>query len=117
MRQTSVAVYNEIKENGLLNRVNTLIYECIFKHGPLSIKETCRLLPNIPETTISPRFADLERRKAITSIGTRPCKITGNTVHSWDVTNKLPVAPEKKKKVKCYFCDGSGFTEVEDDKN
>lgn len=66
-------------------------------------------LLHLPETTISPRFADLERRGVISARNKRPCKITGNNVLSWDVTKNLPIEVKKKQRIKCEQCNGKGF--------
>ncbi len=110
MRETSVESYRKIMENGLLSRVNTMVYSCLYLHGSQTIKEVCQKLPGMPETTISPRFADLERRGVITTNSKRPCSITGNMAMVWEVTGDLPVKLSKNGKIKCRHCKGRGYT-------
>ena len=98
VRDTSIDAYRMIKENGLLSRVNFDVYAVIHDHGPITIRETSLVLKNqYPATTVSPRFSDLERRGVIRSVEKRPCKITGNVVHSWECTDKLPEELERRK--------------------
>jgi len=113
VRDTSIEVYHKIKENGLLQTVEFAVYEAIFFHGPLTIKEACRLLPDWPETSVSPTFARLKKRGSIKEIEKRPCRITGNTAYSCEVTKNLPLKLEKPKREKCSHCDGKGYTETQ----
>lgn len=93
MRETSVAVYRQIKAEGLLSRRRMEVYTCIFEHGPLTCGETVDKLQRISgvlQHSITPRFAELNDMGVITIVGERMCSVTGRECLLWDVTNRLP---------------------------
>ena len=96
VRDTSIEVYQQIRDEGLLSKVRFSVYSCVFKFGPITQGEVKKKL-NMDSNTATPRFAELKTQGVITEVGKRPCKITGRTVYEWDVTNKLPKPLPKKK--------------------
>jgi hypothetical protein len=48
---------------------------------------------NIDSNAVTPRFAELEARQVVQSVGTKLCDVTGRDVLAWDVTGRLPVEP------------------------
>jgi hypothetical protein len=97
-RDTSIEVYNQIKEEGLLSRLRFDVYDTLFRSGPLTQMETCRLLSSFhQDRSIMPRFAEMEKMRVIASVGERDCGITGRRVMLWDVTSRLPEKLEKKE--------------------
>lgn len=110
VRDTSLEIYKKIQESGLLSIQLWEVYACIFEHEPVTIKEVCVMLRHRPETSVSPRFAQLERRGAVSSKTKRACKVTGNLVYEWRTTGKLPIKIKKQKKQMCLICGGRGYT-------
>lgn len=102
IRQTSIDVYNQILADGTLGNRQMLVYDTIFKHGPLTQMETVRTIddPDIVEHGLTPRFAELKRMGAIVEVGERECTITGRNVILWDVTDRLPDKAFLRKKSK-----------------
>lgn len=109
IRQTSIDVYHQIQAEGLLSRRRFETYECLFNNGPLTAMETGRRIDGVLDHSISPRFAELKRLGVIQEVGEKLCSITGRNVLLWDVTDRLPLKLEKRKKIKCKQCDGRGY--------
>jgi DNA-binding MarR family transcriptional regulator len=108
MRSTSINVYKQIEAEGLLSKRRFEVYRAIYNKGPMTQNETLHYL-NAPQSSITPRFAELERMGVIKAIGERSCSITGRVVLVWQTTNNLPVKYEKAKKIKCKSCNGKGY--------
>ena len=100
-RLTSSEVYNQIKEEGLLNALLWQVYDCLYRHGPLTAREAWSKLWDSGERrlahSIIPRFAQLKKMGLVRPIGKRLCSITNRKVLVWDVTDKYPV------KVQCDY--------------
>jgi hypothetical protein len=96
-RQTSIAVYEQIKNQGLLSRRRWQVYDVLFRRGPLTQNEACRLLAEeyglTNKPSVTPRFAELEKRRVIHAVGKRQCDVTGETCLAYDVTGLLPTDP------------------------
>jgi hypothetical protein len=107
-RNTSIEVYHQIESEGLLSKLRFLVYDIIFKKGPLTIAEASSFASKIDSRSISPRFAELQKRGVITTIGRKFCSVTGREVILWDVTNNLPIKLEKPTKILCQHCNGRG---------
>lgn len=92
MRTTSIRVYREIKESGLLSRMRWRVYRVVFKHGPLTAHEldTHLAAPEETKTSYHKRLSELERVGVCRVVGERPCTITGRSALLWDVTDNLP---------------------------
>ena len=110
-RETSIHAYNEIIENGLLNKLGAEVYKCVFLNGPITAQEAWHIIKEDPRSIIknrrdgiTQRFSELERRGVITTSGKRHCKISGRTVLQWIVTNNLPIKVEATRKHKCPTC-------------
>ena len=97
-RATSIEAYNQIKEEGLVGRLQFEVYSKLYDHGPLTQGELTEYhFPGYPKQGLTPRFAELEGFGIVTPVAERPCKITGRTCIVWDVTDKVPIKPDKKK--------------------
>jgi len=98
-RQTSINAYNKIKAEGLLGKLQAQVYDNLYHSGPLTIAECSQYhLPSIDSRSVSPRFAELEKKGVITTVGKRKCSVTGREVLLWDVTANLPAPVPKKVK-------------------
>lgn len=122
MRQTSIESFHRIKENGVLTKMELMVYEAIFSIGPATIKEICVNLAPVPETSISPIFARLERKGTIKTVSKRKCKITGNMVLEWDCTSGVPadakpVRPATYNELKKFVVDEYHYLQTACDAN
>lgn len=97
-RQTSIEAYNEIKDEGLLRRLQFQVYDALYSNGPMTQGElTAHAFPGTDKTVTTPRFAELAKLGVIAVVGKRPCRISGRNCMVWDVTTALPEKPEKKE--------------------
>lgn len=116
VRKTSIEAYNQIKNNGLLSERRMQVYDLLYKYGPLTALQVIdhfrRTLINFSSTgNLSTRLSELRDMGVVEELGTTKCPIGGRNVILWDVTDRLPVKVEKKKKTKCPFCNGTGKQE------
>lgn len=98
MRDTSLAVYDKIKSECLLGRLQFLVYDMLFTYGPMTQMELSRMLPSMDRSLLGPRFSELKRLGCAREVGDRGCSITGKVVSAWDVTSRLPDRTVKRKK-------------------
>lgn len=105
-RQTSITVYDQIKAEGLLSKLETEVYGIVFQHGPCTSGEAFRHQQDNgsrrnPLSQSRARFTELRDKGVFQEVGEpRPCKVSGRTCIVWDVTDKLPVDPDKPDKPK-----------------
>lgn len=111
-RKTSVDVYRRIEAEGLLTGLRWKVYSALFISGPMTISEVEQYLGfSIGSRSLSPRFAEMVKMDAIYDAGIRDCRVKGNTVHQWDVTDRMPIKLKKPDRVKCGWCHGRGYLE------
>jgi hypothetical protein len=107
-RRTSIQVYHEIRDNGLLSQRRWEVYRWLYHNGPATGREAILGArkqdhgPVISQTRA--RLTELRDMGVIEELGTVNDKVTGNEVILWDVTDKLPrplpprvVGPTKKQ--------------------
>ncbi len=97
IQQTSIDAYHEIREKGLLGRLQLEVLEIIVRFGPLTQNELHR--EHFAETqprNVQPRVSELEARGVVRSAGQRPCRITGFVCETWEFTGELPHDPVRK---------------------
>lgn len=91
MRQTSAESYRTIEREGLLGQLQLDVYGALFEHGPLTQGECFSMhFPYRMQHSITPRFAELERKGLFTVVGERQCRVSGMITSVWDVTADLP---------------------------
>lgn len=116
-RKTSAAVFYEIEANGLLSAKRFEIYKILFIHGPLTAAEVAREMRGEKSASVGAnvhaRLCELRRMLAVEELGERQCRITGNNVILWDVTDKIPKKIEKEKMIACPHCGGLGKISTE----
>lgn len=109
IRRTSLQALAKIREEGLLSKLRFEVYECLFKHGPLTAGEAwSRYFPHRQRSSISARMSELEARGVVYQESERPCALTKNNAIAWDVTTNLPVDPPKLHFIACPHCSGKG---------
>lgn len=100
-RQTSIEAYHQIIENGLLGKRQFQVYEILYLHGPLTYNEVYEKIKSLNGGgwmgINSSRLSELRNSGAIDEVGTKRDPFSGMEVILWDVTDKIPLKPEKKK--------------------
>lgn len=95
-RQTSIEVYRQIEREGLLGRLQLMVYDVLFHRGPLTSGELWKFhFPELQRQSLTPRLIELERMGAVRSGEKRACQFSGRDCVEWDVTDGLPVKPVK----------------------
>jgi hypothetical protein len=100
MRKLNIDVYTQVKDKGLLGRMQFLVYETLCLFGPLTQMELSRLLASPDRSNVGPRFAELKKYGCIYESEHRNCAITGKLVTEWDVTSAFPNKKQKSIKPK-----------------
>lgn len=102
IRSTSTETYNHIKHSGLLGDMAWAVYKKVYEMGPCTSAEAFREMQaeGIYKNPISQsraRFTELRDAGAFYEVGTKVCSVTGRSAILWDVSDKIPVRPGKKK--------------------
>jgi len=98
MRDTSLEAYKNLIQDGTLKRLKAVVYNYIYNHGPTTQKKAERAFADV-NSSISPRFAELEKLGLISIVGKVFCEETNTNNISWDVTNRVnPLVLKKEKK-------------------
>jgi S-adenosylmethionine:diacylglycerol 3-amino-3-carboxypropyl transferase len=100
MRQTSIDVYNEIKNNGLLSDLRFKVYSSLFKYGACTANELVKKMADSGDKLESrdffaQRLSELRNLGVIREVNKRKCEITGRIAIVWEVTNNLPTEYKK----------------------
>lgn len=99
-RQTSIAAYHKIRNEGLLSKRRWEVYDVMYHNGPLTSGEAFTILnrnrPAGALTQSRARFTELRELGLLREIGVRKCSVTGMNVILWDVTDKLPMSQEER---------------------
>lgn len=93
VRDTSIEVYHQIHDEGLLSNRRLQVWDCIFEHGPMTASQVFQKL-NI-KTNQSGRLTELAEMGVIRETHKGSCPVTGREVYFWKTTNVLPVKPKK----------------------
>lgn len=95
-RQTSIAAYRSIKENGLLSKRRWEVYDYLFVNGPCTALRVWReVAPKSANGGITTRFSELKRMGVVQEVGETK-DATGMRAILWDVTARLPIPLQKK---------------------
>ena len=115
-RQTSIDCYNQIKANGLLSKSRFEIYEALCNLAPCTSAEAMKGILNKTNVLSQSRarFTELRDLGVIYEKGIRKCKITGQNVIEWDLTDELPLKEKapvvtKKQKIEEILNDIADF--------
>lgn len=111
IRDTSIEVYRQIRDEGLLTKLNWEVYHALWESGPSTIREIYvkYFEGKYNDRSISPRFKELTEKGVIEATRKRVCRVSGRTVYEWELTKRLPIKVERAQKTKCKHCDGRGF--------
>ena len=100
MRQTSVAAWNSINQSGVLGSMQVRVYNILYLYGPLTGRQLNKIMASAGDKSPSfhKRLAELKRWGVIKETG---CIHIDEFTHQknilWDVTDRMPVEPIKKK--------------------
>lgn len=76
VRDTSLEVYNRIKEEGVLSKRRLEVYEALFQHGPATSNELFRKMKGsirVSQANIQPRLGELVEMGCVAETKKRPC--------------------------------------------
>ena len=94
-RDTSIEAYQAIKNSGLLGEIQFTVYDFVHHNGPVTAKKAIRYFDD-NNSSIVPRFAELEDMGLITTDGTELCEETNRPNQLWITTGNLPNKKVKK---------------------
>ena len=94
VRETSRAVFEEIRDRGLLSRARFEVYSFLVSRGPMTGSEVNYFLNS---RSAHKRLSELLNLGVIREAGTRRCTRTGEHVLAWEVNGSLPIVPRKRK--------------------
>lgn len=115
IRQTSIDIYHQIQNDGLLSKRRWQVYDILYQHGPLTGGEVASYMKSIHgvrgfSESVRNRLTELREMGAAREVGETSCPVTGNQVILWDVTGDLPrqidksVSPTKTELIRS-LCD------------
>jgi|SRR5882724_6462229 len=101
-RQTSIDAYHEVLESGLVGKRQKQVYDILYRKGPLTANQTWNVLSSEIgglrfDSNTRARFTELRDLEIIQEVGEVIDPITKKRVILWDVTDRVPIKPEKKK--------------------
>lgn len=99
-RATSAEAYKEIRDSGLLKNLQLQVYEALYTFGPCTANELYRQAfsnNNTNSANLGARLFELREFQVAYEQCKRVCSITKKRAIVWDLTDKLPVKPPKKK--------------------
>lgn len=107
VRQTSMEAYQTIKESGLLSNRRFQVYDVLFNNGPLTGAQVATIMKGTygihsQSETIRNRLTELRDMGCIQECGEAVDQYTNMKVILWDVTDKLPMKLQKKKKKETF---------------
>jgi hypothetical protein len=99
MRKPRIEAYRVIVEQRKLGHMLALIYDLLYKFGPMTMAEVWFKASTGRQISVfRPRFSDLERYGVIEPVGERACFVTRIKSMLWDVTDTVPVIEAKKER-------------------
>lgn len=101
-RRTSIKVFHQIKQEGLLSRRRLQVYEVLFGGGPLTGAQVADIVKKRygawgHSETIRNRLTELRDSGCVVELGEVACPISGRQVILWDVNDQLPKKLEKSE--------------------
>ena len=111
IRSTSISAFKKLIDEGLLSGKRAIVYEILFKHGPLTGMELRRKMPKgFVDSQVRARLNEMREMGLAKEIGKKTCRITKMNVILWDVTKrKNPKKIIAKKKTRCKYCEQRGY--------
>ena len=119
-RQTSIATYHQIEQEGLLSKRRLEVYQILFKYGPLTAHEIVDVArtkyPKANQTGFNARLSELKTLGVVSEVGAKKHEVSGKQNILWDVTSELPKKTEpdsnlsNKKKLQLAIQELKSFT-------
>ena len=102
MSVTSVATYNQIKEEGLLSQNKMRVYEIFYTYGNLTGAQAAEIYkseyPSAKHSeTVRNRISELVMQGVLDVTGTKVCEETKREVFIYGLNDSLPQKFERKK--------------------
>ena len=96
-RQTSIDCYNQIKAQGLLSKLRLATHYAMLYASPCTAGELQSYIDNnqIKVKHAWKLLSQLRDLGVVYEKHERKCNVTGRLVIEWDLTDKLPIKPEK----------------------
>ena len=91
VKRTSKATFRAIIDEGLLSKQRLNVYKLLFVCGPLTGREVNQRLETVSGHK---RLSELKRLDVVDTYGSKTCGVTGRHAEAWDVTGRMPLAPE-----------------------
>jgi hypothetical protein len=101
--KTNAAVYNKIKNEGLIGQNQLRVYDLLYKHGYMTGAELSRTYRKLyPSSSTSEcvrnRLSELCKMQCVAEVGVKEDPETKNVVALFGVTGSLPVIYDKRSK-------------------
>ena len=91
IKRTSREAYHKIKEMGTLSEMRMRAYTYVRFYGPVTSLELDTLgSKQTKRPSLHKRLSELERLGLVKVVGTRKCRVSGNTAEEWDITDHVP---------------------------
>ena len=100
VRETSLAAYKHLVENGTLSNRRRSVYSYLWLLGPATATQVGDWHGGDKTSSFRPRLAELERMGLIKTVGTETNPKTGVSNLLWDVTDLVEPIPLTRKQTK-----------------
>ena len=119
VRNTSRESYRSALNSGLITGVRERVYKALYKYPNSTGSELYKAMGGISSATssnITTRLGELRTMGVAKEVGSRRCKVTGQTVTVWATTDsqpsKLPTRTSKSKIIRQVKYDIRDYIEV-----
>ena len=95
-RETSIEIFNKLRDSGKLSRRRLEIFKIVCHHGPITAAEAFTHAglhgnANYRHNT-NARLAEMRQMGVVKEVGTHKCRATGNNAILWAPTGDFPSA-------------------------
>ena len=97
IRRTSISTYKAIQATGVLSFKRMMVYDYLYRNGPLTGGQLQKALGGGVSESIRNRFTELVKMGVVYEVKETKCPITGRNVMLFDVTENMPKEYEKPK--------------------
>lgn len=102
IRRTSLSTYKAIQATGVLSFKRMMVYDYLYRNGPLTGGQVQKELGSGVSESIRNRITELVKMGVVYEVRETKCPITGRNVMLFDVTENMPkeyVAPKTKNQI------------------
>lgn len=97
IRRTSLSTYKAIQATGVLSFKRMMVYDYLYRNGPLTGGQVQKALGSGVSESIRNRITELVKMGVVYEVKETKCPITGRNVMLFDVTENMPKEYEKPK--------------------